>query len=197
MTPIYEYTPDVYKVLPIQREIKSKIDTIYKSDKFANPPGWNDGVTTNFHVRTCSITDYELTNLQEYIMNHVHIYLKEINPKLLDSYDKFIINRSWFNVTEKNQGQDWHSHSIDEISGCYYYQTSENDGNIEFKSPNPYDEILFPYAKSSRFCIPSVGKIILFPGWLLHRVIANKTDNTRISIAFNISRPTKTLRQEM
>ena len=34
---------------------------------------------------------------------------------------------------------------------------------------------------------PMEGKLIIFPGWLLHGVRQNSTDNTRISLSFNIT----------
>jgi len=78
------------------------------------------------------------------------------------------------------------------ISGTYYYQTSGDDGDIVFRTPNPFVELeLFPLGGTvdKLYNIkPKVGKIVLFPGWLSHKVESNITDNDRISISFNYLR---------
>jgi len=33
---------------------------------------------------------------------------------------------------------------------------------------------------------PKEGRLVLFPSWLTHRVSVNRTDEERISIAFNL-----------
>jgi ectoine hydroxylase-related dioxygenase (phytanoyl-CoA dioxygenase family) len=36
--------------------------------------------------------------------------------------------------------------------------------------------------------LPENGKLIVFPSWLEHSVLANKTNEIRISIAFNVNK---------
>jgi uncharacterized protein (TIGR02466 family) len=102
------------------------------------------------------------------------------------------LGHSWINIIDNSARQDWHQHQDATISGTYYYQTSGTDGDISFRTPNPFVELeLFPLGSTvNKFynIQPKVGKIVLFPGWLEHRVNSNPTGNTRISISFNYLR---------
>ena len=111
----------------------------------------------------------------------------------------YYIKESWFNFGKKNTFQFEHAHSNSLISGVYYYNTNTQDGKIEFRHPNPiaaatqgfpYKSVMtgnFPARIATTFNFaPEPGKLILFPGWLTHRVLPNTTNNERISISFNL-----------
>lgn len=187
--PIYEHESNFDEIFLIQNEIKNKLPEILETDKFENPPLWNDGVKTNIKARYNSIADFELKNLQNFIDKHVNNYIK-----LSDCWIPVPIKltHSWINFTNKDEGQDWHQHQDATISGCYYYQTSETDGDIIFETPNPFVKLeIFPYGQTVQKYEnkkPKVGKIILFPSWLNHKVEKNTTNESRISIAFNYYR---------
>lgn len=195
-TPIYEYQGTIEETFLVQHEIKSVLPTIVNIDKFENPQGWNDGVKTNIKSRFNTIQDFEMTNLAAYIETHIRKYISQVGawepmPNKL--------GHSWINVVDKDCGQDWHQHQDATISGVYYYQTTGNDGDISFRTPNQFVELeLFPLGNTvNKFynVQPKVGKIVLFPGWVSHRVEANTQDTTRISISFNYLRdnfPAKT-----
>jgi len=188
-TPIYQHTPSFDEVFLVQKEIKDVLDIVYANDSFENPEGWNDGVKTNIKARYNSIKDYKLKNLEKYIMTHVDKYTSRINAWMPAPV---VLIHSWFNLTTHNEGQDWHQHQDSTISGCYYYQTSGADGDIVFKNPNPFTHLeLFPFGGHTQkyySASPAVGKIVLFPSWMEHKVNLNPTDTTRISIAFNLYR---------
>ena len=75
------------------------------------------------------------------------------------------------------------------ISGVYYYKTNGDDGDIFFECPVPTIGSSFCYFNN--YCNrwihkPEEGKILLFPSWLKHGISKNETDETRISISFNL-----------
>lgn len=186
---IYEHQGTQQEIFLVQDEIKKKLPIIEQTDVFENPPGWMDGVQTNIKARTNSIEDFGLPNLKRYIEKHVKNYIDQTqswHPVPI------ALRHSWVNKTSKGQGQDWHQHQDAFISGTYYYQTTGKDGVFTFMNPNPWmQQELFPFGNiAEKHCdiIPAVGKILLFPGWLLHQVEKNKTDDTRISISFNFHR---------
>ena len=188
-TPLYEHQGSVEEVFLVQHEIKSILPQILNTDTFENPAGWNDGVRTNIKSRYNTIADFQMKNLAGYIETHVRKYVQMIGawepmPNKL--------GHSWINLVDNGTGQDWHQHLDATISGTYYYQTSGDDGDISFRTPNQFIELeLFSVGQTvNKFynIKPKVGKLVLFPGWLSHRVENNTSDNTRISISFNYLR---------
>jgi uncharacterized protein (TIGR02466 family) len=185
-TPVYEHQGSVNETFLVQDEIKRKLPEILANDKFENPESWNDGVVTNIKDRFHTIEHYGLTNLYNYIDKHVQHYIDLTGAR---KHKKMFMAHSWINFTDRGQGQASHQHEDSVISGVYYYQTTGHDGDIVLENPNPFVMLeLFPFgdkvANISQHS-PSVGKLILFPGWLRHRVNNNQSDDTRISISFN------------
>lgn len=188
-TPIYESIGKINDIFIVNKEIQDKLPLILSNDKFSNPPGWNDGVVTNIKHRYNTIEDYELFYLKQYIQQHVKNYISQTEAIC---QVPLYLTHSWINIASKDQGQDWHQHDDSVISGVYYYSTNESDGDIVFKTPNPFLNIeSFPrgtliekYYTSK----PKKGKLILFPGWLEHKVETNQSNTQRISISFNFLR---------
>ena len=188
-TPVYEHEGTIEETFLVQDEIRKKLDSIREADSFENPIGWGDGVQTNIKKRINTIHDFELVHLKKYINKHVVKYVEMIGAFMPVP---IMMAHSWVNITEKGQYQNWHQHRDSTISGCYYYQTSGEDGDITFETPVPYVNLeIFP---AGGHCVrheafkPKVGKLFLFPGWLNHRVGVNNTDTPRISFAFNFLR---------
>ena len=97
---------------------------------------------------------------------------------------------SWFSMYkggEKNYAHV-HNHNDADISGVYYYKTNGSDGDIYFKTPNPFLDSTkcFKSAGNPVSVSPKEGMLILFPGWLQHGVRTNITNDTKISLSFNI-----------
>jgi hypothetical protein len=183
--PVYEHQGLSGEIFLIQSDIKNKWNTILQ-DKFENPPDWRDGVKTNIKYRYNSIPDFELLHLKNFIDLHVANYIKLTD---FNQPRPVFMAHSWCNITEKGDGQNWHQHQDSVISGVYYYDTLGIDGDIIFESPNQFYNLeVFPAGPGVEMTIsykPRIGKILLFPGWLKHKVEVNTTDSQRISFSFN------------
>jgi uncharacterized protein (TIGR02466 family) len=185
-TPVYVHIPKFEEIYLIQNEIKKTLPDILEKDTWEKPEGWEDDIRTNIRHRWNTIKDYKLNNLDAYIKKHAQLYIDQIKPFM--NNDVFM-SHSWFNITGQGESQEWHAHTDSFISGCYYYQTTGNDGRFMIRNPVQFSQHgLFPAGQTVAEKIyyePVEGMIILFPGWLDHRVEVNKTDSERISIAFN------------
>jgi uncharacterized protein (TIGR02466 family) len=185
-TPIYCHKASFDEIFLVQDEIKKAMPTILENDTFGKPDGWEDEIKTNIIYRWNTIKDYNLINLTNYIEKHLLIYMSEVQPFI--EHDLKLMH-SWLNITEKGMSQEWHSHSDSTVSGVYYYQTNGDDGNFLIRNPSPFAQTgLFPAGTTVPEKIiykPIVGTLLLFPGWLDHRVCVNTTDDARISLAFN------------
>lgn len=85
------------------------------------------------------------------------------------------IDQWWFNCGEVGDEYLWHSHNPYKHSAVIYVQVPENSGGIEFRKQEEY-----------RVFYPKAGDFIEFAGNLAHRVQPNKSNDYRISVAFNL-----------
>lgn len=81
----------------------------------------------------------------------------------------------WFNVNESTEYTNWHAHPNHTTVAVLYVTVP--GGPIEFRQGEGYWQEM-----------PKAGDLLVFPGTLEHRVLANSSTNFRISIAFNFSR---------
>ena len=126
---------------------------------------------------------YRLKSLSKEIDKHLRLYCDDLR---FPSHDYEIT--SWFAKYKKGNYANINGHGHTDISGVYYYKTNQKDGDLFFESPTPNLQTSKCYNKlgDSWDHTPIEGKLLLFPGWLRHGVRTNTTDNTRISISFNI-----------
>tara|TARA_B100000927_G_scaffold224559_1_gene184326 strand:+ start:104 stop:640 length:537 start_codon:yes stop_codon:yes gene_type:complete len=104
---------------------------------------------------------------------------------------------AWVNINKKGNHNIRHIHPTSNLSGVLWIKCPEKCGEIVFTSP--YEFVGFKelesysdkFKKENNAYIsyrinPKEGYMILFPSHLAHRVNENKSDEDRISIAFNI-----------
>ena len=179
----------------VQNEIAAALPSVMEKD-LTNP--WKDGVKTDYKYGKFSRTErgflheYNCSTLMEVINEQTKVYLNKHNIK--ETRGEFEILNSWINFSEKGDFQYEHSHETSKysdtevyLSGAYFYKTNGYDGDLTFISPNVLHRTeLDIFTKPQAVHKPIVGKLVLFPSWLGHRVGLNTTDNQRISISFNV-----------
>jgi uncharacterized protein (TIGR02466 family) len=132
------------------------------------------------------------------ILDHANKLHKQIG--LSESYVQTLDN-IWFNINGYKNYNHAHLHPGSCFSGVYYVKAEEYAGGITFMTPItpyyytiPYDAIdiesVTPdkpnrYLGSGWLESSEVGKILLFPSWLMHLTQPNLSNSDRISIAFN------------
>jgi uncharacterized protein (TIGR02466 family) len=105
----------------------------------------------------------------------------------------FEITGLWANMNSKGTSHPVHSHPNNFLSGAYYVRTHECADTINFHDPRPQTTIIRPpvtelTAENTDQLVVKVsdGTLLMFPSWLPHSVDASGSDETRISISFNI-----------
>jgi hypothetical protein len=95
-----------------------------------------------------------------------------------------VISSSWFNILGKGHKVDRHRHveSWDDregsvVSGAYYPYVDEGSAPLVFT---------FPERKVIEMPCSS-GSLVIFPSWLDHHTLENKTDK-RVTVSFNTVR---------
>lgn len=90
------------------------------------------------------------------------------------------IRQAWINISPPGGSNKIHTHGEGkslQISGVLYLKTPENSGDISFLSSSSYNcEWLHS---------PRANTMIIFPRHYPHSVRTNRSDEDRISIAFN------------
>jgi uncharacterized protein (TIGR02466 family) len=179
-TPIYhsEFNEDENSFELMHQEIENTIKTI---ETKPSPFQFCEFETTfTDEYSFCDKTPL----LKKYIEKHIEEY-SQIYTKI----NNLSITESWVNFNGKGHFQEFHEHAGSIISGCYYFDTNGNDGDIVFKPT------IDMYRHTNVECslypehvkwTPANGLILLFPSFLNHCVTINKTDHKRISISFNV-----------
>jgi uncharacterized protein (TIGR02466 family) len=130
-----------------------------------------------------------LSDVWDFINQQIEIYWDE-----LGLVEKPGVHYSWANKYSKGGFAKMHNHSPYFISGCFYVdKVSDEQGNIYFQNPNEALLSTLPQNDDFKLSQNTVelstisGDLILFPSWLKHGVLPNKTDIPRYSIAFDVS----------
>lgn len=177
-TPIYVEMLSTETIAICQSELS---DIIYSDvHDMTNP--WGDTVETSFKYDSKTDILSKAKRTQQIFLDHCNNFLTLLN---LDC--KIRIKESWFNISNTNNFQRMHLHNEYDISGIYYFQASENSGDVVFQNPslvNRYHKLTSSIDSKVNYQ-PSTGKLLLFPSFLEHEVLPNMSKNKRISVAFN------------
>ena len=117
---------------------------------------------------------------------------KRIIEQLDYKVEDITITDMWANVLKDTEHHPMHTHSNNFLSGTYYLQ-SDQGASILFHDPRPAADVIVPRKKEKNTLNSSLlsyasktNRAIFFPAWLPHWVQQNKSNNKRISIAWNM-----------
>ena len=99
----------------------------------------------------------------------------------------------WLHVTPPGEVTQHHDHKPALFSGVYYVDKPKDSGDLVFVDVNPYHEYGPALLPGKDDPIPrgeitieaDAGTMLIFPGWLPHKVPRNNSDRRRLSISFN------------
>jgi hypothetical protein len=103
------------------------------------------------------------------------------------------LHNFWIHATPPGELTQFHDHKPDSFSGVYYVDKPQSSGDLIFVDVNPYHEYsprVLP-GKTDPITCPEItfecreGTMLIFPGWLPHKVPRNDSDRRRVSISFN------------
>ena len=131
----------------------------------------------------------ELENICTFIEKCAHEYfMATYSPK---NDVNLRLTQSWANYTKVGQQHHKHSHSNSFISGCFYVNADKGKDKIYFQKTE-YFPITFPtiewnpYNSETWWYPIGTNDLIFFPSSLTHYVAPVESEETRISIAFNL-----------
>jgi len=161
------------------QEIRDELDSVIKYIEsneplelhFGDDPSKQDYWRDFLHA-------YKLPRLNEFLSNTISHYVGHTN---------WILSESWLNLYPKGSNQNKHMHPGFELSGCYYHNTTESQGILNFHSPLVQANMscFATYKEMGVETFPDT--VILFPSWLEHSTTPNNDIQRKISIGFNIN----------
>ncbi len=175
-----ELEPEVHR--GINKDIIHKLEQIKRSGPQPAPgQAWQSG--SELHKRD---EFRQLASCVNHAVGRVLDFLK------IGQAD-FEITGCWANVNPPDAAHAIHSHPNNFLSGVYYVATRKGADTINFHDSRPQTQIIKPpvvglTAENTDQVVVKVanGTLLIFPAWLAHSVDANKSDETRISISFNV-----------
>ena len=135
--------------------------------------------------------------------NPLQIFLKDfltviVNSGIYKSDTSITVTQMWININNKGDYNTFHSHAMCDISGTFWIKVPENSGKLRFLAPNEFEQANMIQLFDSKFreefnfhnaytIDPVEGRLFMWPSHLYHEVGINKSDEDRISVAFNLA----------
>mgnify|MGYP001170235622 CR=1 FL=1 len=176
-------------------QIKKNVDHWYKRDQEgiirSNSLGWHSAVDMHHRNEYNHITKWIFDKAQQVFNDHGY-----------DPDSEPICDNMWANINKRYSHNRNHIHPGALWSGVYYIQAPEKSGRIWFTDPRGEAHMLMPRYKERQnftwrevYYEPVVGRLIIFPAWLVHEVEPNlnkefEEDDSRgwrYSISFNFN----------
>ena len=185
--PIFKYKFSDYQ--DFNRDLSKYIYDLYNKDKDgierSNRGGWH---SENFKLgQPNSIQQKFAQEVQKYILNtfqHMGWKIKDKNIRLKEM---------WAIINKKNNFNVIHTHPNCYLSAAYYVKAPKNCGSFFIENPNIARRYFRPEIANRNELNGEVagieideGDLLLFPGYLPHKVGKNESDDDRIVISFNV-----------
>ena len=186
--PIFKYKFDNFK--EFNTELSKYIYDLYKNDSEknilkSNQGGWH---SPDFEIsKKDTVQNKFALLLQKYILNVCqNLGWKTENKQIRIASMWSIINKKGdFNIT--------HTHPNCFLSAAYYVKASKNCGKFQVEGLNQAKKYSYPEVKNKNELNTNIfslnieeGDLLIFPGYLPHKVSENKSDEDRIVISFNV-----------
>ena len=152
----------------------------------------SEDVMKNKHLRidvNPDQTGYEDTLLPDTVESRKLLSMIDYEVKKINPYLKMLApSETWGHILEPGQSTMYHDHDmpfwekdrglIDGISFTYYTKYPENSGDLVFCVETLKRRIMLPVRTT-------VGSLVMFPTYVPHLTLRNKSNETRISISGN------------
>ena len=170
-------------------ELSKYIYNLNQSDETgitrSNKGGWH---SKDFDLRDGNSIQVKFAlEIQKYILNT----FRELGWKTENK--KIQIQAMWAIINKKDDFNVIHSHPNCLLSAAYYVKAPKDCGKFQIENPNSIKKHISPEIvnKNEHNVILAgieinEGDLIIFPGYLPHKVAKNKSDEDRIVISFNV-----------
>ena len=195
-TTVGKFKVDSSVYTPVHNQVR---DAIYSHrEKIKSTLNYGDA-SYKFNAKVHGDTSFygpNLIDLPQFnvIGQYFYTSLKTYFTELCDNPFEIAFKNCWFTVYPEGHHIPRHSHPASQFSGVYYFDVTEESGDITFYDPISdfrvwYDEganPAVPFRPFSEIKIhPETGMFLVFPSWLPHSTLPNKSKRDRIIFSFN------------
>ncbi len=178
------------KFLELRTKLFANLDQVFKTSQENNNAFMRDGTVCSYNTNSYLHKDFpeETSDVVKFVEDAADQYWKickyheELHPYVF---------QVWANSTPRGGWIDSHLHGSMPFTAVLYIDASPQQGNLILE--NPMDTVLMTQPISPTVTYPMVkeiivnsGDLIMFPGYLKHRVNPNVTDTDRLILGFNI-----------
>ena len=169
----------------IKDNLFSKLDTALAASEFNNQHFQRDGNLCTYHVEPDINRRYpdETRDLIAFTEEAAKDYWKELD--YFPGLQPFVLEM-WANKSPRGGYIASHLHLSLPFTAVYYVDASPEQGNLVFENPSdlllsaqPVNYIEGKYQFEHEVEVNS-GDLLIFPGYMKHRSIPNKTDRPRL-----------------
>ena len=185
--PIFKYKFENYE--DFNKDLKGYIYELQKESSSgqikSNRGGWH---SKNFRLTDKNSIQFKFgIELQKYILRTFQTLGWKTENKNIS------INSMWAIINKKNDFNVIHTHPNSYLSAAYYVSAPKNCGKFQIENLNiakrhSYPEILKNNELNAQVAGIEVeeGDLLIFPGYLPHKVAMNESDEDRIVVSFNV-----------
>jgi|688.fasta_scaffold15499_8 uncharacterized protein (TIGR02466 family) len=189
-----KYNKDILGLFPtplgvyeIDKELSENEINFFKKEQNNSTKNIGNYISKNKYI----LNNKEMQNLKIILENCLNdFYLSVFCPKY---ESKLYITQSWLNFTQENEYHHYHNHSNSFLSGVFYISSDPKIDNIILSKNGLLNSDIFNIEtenfnefNSKSYTFPTKSKtLIIFPSKVSHEVLNKKSNNLRISMAFN------------
>jgi len=194
--------PEVFKFFPIpvfkfkfekfrhyNEELSNFIYKLYEEDSKgvdrSNRGGW--------HSKTFELNDKNSIQLKFALELQKYILKTFTNLGWKTENQNIRIREMWAIINKKDDFNVVHTHPNSLLSAAYYVKAPNNCGRFQIEDLNMVKRHASPLISNQNELNMNVagleiseGDLLIFPGYLPHKVARNETDDDRIVISFNV-----------
>lgn len=171
----------------IKNDLFPKLAPVFETASGNNVQSMQDGTVCSFYEASNLHNDPVCKDLVEFVEHHARIYWQEL--QYTNDLTPYLV-QMWANKTPKGGWIQSHLHGSIPLTGSLYVTAGRNMGDLIIE--NPLDSILVsqPMDYKAQETLHhrvevSTGDLVLFPGWLRHRVEPNLTDQQRLILGLH------------
>jgi uncharacterized protein (TIGR02466 family) len=129
------------------------------------------------------------------LVDYLNQEVKNLSAQV--SLPQLEIKNIWLNINPPGSYNELHTHAGAVLSGVYYVDATDKQGNIQFERSDNAEYHLPPYIEKINYFnstratyAAKTGGLYIFPSWLKHSVQGNQSHTDRISMSFNFGEKT-------
>ena len=185
--PVFKFRFEKFRTF--NEELSNYIYKLYEEDSKgvdrSNRGGW--------HSKTFELNDKNSIQLKFALELQKYILKTFTNLGWKTENQNIRIREMWAIINKKNDFNVVHTHPNSLLSAAYYVKAPNNCGRFQIEDLNIVKRHASPLIANQNELNMNVaglevteGDLLIFPGYLPHKVARNETDDDRIVISFNV-----------